>query len=465
MTDNVTGPTANSPRSEGLGTGSPRVFHRQGGDWSSPHLPGRWAPTVAAVILGLVEKLSVGDAAELAGDVGPDPRLIGVLARLQGHIDIDTLRNHVDATIASFPFLRRRFVRTESRLGTARWETVHSTASDHVIHRRIGTEPEVVAEETMVRELPPHLPPWRIIVMDDEMDSHLLFVAHHVLLDGASAMRIVASLIGVDEAHGIAELSPRRATSSPLGLLSTIALPTSRTSLLTPLTSGFRLLSVSADVDALKASGATGNATLNDVLLAVVAQCYRAIARTRAEHLKRVVVSVPVTSQPHIKEQDRRNEVAAFLVNVPPFRPNESPQRYLSALARRTRWRKLLVRGFVGAPAMSRVLRLMGALGWYQPFLVRQRSIATLLTNLRGPSKRIVIHQRPVESFTPISPAVGNVAMVFAAVSYSGQLRLTVRIDRSLWPEIDTIRGELSEAIRFWSTVHLNGRVTSQVRG
>ena len=42
-------------------------------------------------------------------------------------------------------------------------------------------------------------------------------------------------------------------------------------------------------------------------------------------------------------------------------------------------------------------------------------------------------------SLTPLSPALGNVTAVFAALSYAGTLRLAVRTDKTLWPDADLL--------------------------
>ena len=135
------------------------------------------------------------------------------------------------------------------------------------------------------------------------------------------------------------------------------------------------------------------------------------------------------------------------MVAVPQRRPDESDRELLGRIARRTRWRKQLVRGSSGSPALSYVLAALGRLGWYRPLFERQRAIITLSTNLRGPAQPLIVQGSPVVSLTPISPALGNVTVVFAAVSYAGRLRVTARLDRSVWAEEPILVDALREAL------------------
>jgi Protein of unknown function (DUF1298). len=159
-----------------------------------------------------------------------------------------------------------------------------------------------------------------------------------------------------------------------------------------------------------------------------------------------VVLSVPVTGQARPGHRVGRNEVAAMVVAVPAADPAGDAAR-LVRIARRTRWRKLLAHGFPSAGAFAGVLALLGRLGWYRRLFSRQRAITSLLTNLRGPATPITLLGARVTSLTALSPSLGNVTVVFAAVSYAGRLRITVRLDRSAWPEQDLVTQSLTSSL------------------
>ncbi|MEZ5090041.1 MAG: WS/DGAT domain-containing protein [Micropruina sp.] len=73
--------------------------------------------------------------------------------------------------------------------------------------------------------------------------------------------------------------------------------------------------------------------------------------------------------------------------------------------------------------------------------------MTTLLTNLRGPADPLVVLGVRVRSLTPISPALGNVTVVFAALSHAGRLRVTARLDRSAWDDQDVLTEALGSAL------------------
>lgn len=143
-----------------------------------------------------------------------------------------------------------------------------------------------------------------------------------------------------------------------------------------------------------------------------------------------------------------RNQVGAFLISIPERRPGETDAESLGRLAVRTRRRKALARAASEPVALSATLAGLGRLGWYRPLFERQRAITTLVTNPRGPADPLVVLGARLRSLTPISPALGNVTVVFGAVSYAGRLRVTARLDRSMWPDadllVDALRGAMT---------------------
>ncbi len=202
------------------------------------------------------------------------------------------------------------------------------------------------------------------------------------------------------------------------------------------------------DVDlgvGLREAARRAGATVNDVLLVAIADAVRTVAARRGERLRRVVASVPMTGRP--TDPGGRNQVGAFLISIPERLPDQTDREFLGRLAVRTRRRKLLARGSSGSFALSAVLVGLGRLGWYRPMFERQRAITTLVTNLRGPVEPLTVHGVGVRSLTPISPALGNVTMVFAAVSHAGRLRVTARLDRSVWGEQDVLTDALRAAL------------------
>lgn len=372
----------------------------------------------------------MGERAELAGDVGPDPRLIAVLAELDGRLDLTELRRQVAATLPALPVLSRRLVRTAGR--RIHWRAGPVDVDDRVRVERITGSAPAAAAAILCRPLADEAL-WSLTLLTGPDTDLLLFVAHHVLLDGAGAARVFAALLGA-EPEPVQPPPRRRRRPAVLGLLAGLGRGSSGTSLLVPIRSGFRLASVSVALAPVRAAARAAGATVNDVLLLVVSEALRDVAVARGESLRRICVSVPVTS-PVQATGAGRNAVGAFVVTVPRSRPGEGDADTLGRIAARTRRRKALSAGSGAPPALSHLLVVLGRLGWYRALFSRQRAITTLLTNLRGPAQPIVVQGVTVTALTPISPALGNVTVVCAALSYAGRLRLTVRLDRSMWPD------------------------------
>ena len=386
-------------------------------------------------------RFTIGDAAELAGDVGPDPRLIGVLIELGQRVELAAIRDRMERCLTEQPILSLRFVRHGRAPWTTTWQSVPVNVADHV-HEAVVDDPVEATQRLMVLALTENVPPWRLVVLRAPSGNQLLFYAHHVLLDGLTAMAVLGPLLGAPRSRTPGPTAPHLPGAGPLAGL---ARGSSRTSLLAPIRSGFRLASVTADLAPLVHVARAAGATVNDVVLLAVAEALRAVAAEGGERLRRVVVSVPVPSR-RISGAGR-NQVGAFVVGVPERGPGDTDATVLAAMAARTRWRKRLARGSSGAPALSYLLALLGYLGWYRPLFEGQHAITTLLTNLRGPPDPLQVCGAPVLSLTPVSPALGNVTVVFAAISYAGRLRITARLDRTRWPDEAVLTEALSSTL------------------
>lgn len=411
-----------------------------------------------------MHRLSIGDAAELAGDVGPDPRLIGVLAQTSDRIDLDRFRARVEAALVDLPVLRRQLVRHGRNPLAARWKTAECPVDQHVCAVPVHGSLLRTVERLFVEGLPGDRPLWRMLVLEDGLHDHLLFMAHHVLLDGAAAVCVLRGVLDDGGLHDASRVSatppptrPRPFPFLPLGLLAGITPAASASSLCIPISSGIHLAAVQFPLDPVHAAARRAGATVNDVLLASVAASLRELAAARGERLERVVVSVPVTGQATPGAKITRNGVAAFTIAVPSQAPGETSSSHLAELARHTRRRKALVRDFPAATGgFSLLLATLGRLGLYRPLFEHQRAITTLLTNLRGPDQELAAGGARIVSLTPVSPALGNVCVVFAVVSYAGQLNISIRLDRSVWQDQEFLVAAL-----------LNGlaRLTNDVAG
>lgn len=403
-------------------------------------------------------RFSFSDAAEWAGDVGPDPRHVAVVFELERPLAAGELLAQVTARLRDIRVLNRIVETPDRWLWHARFRSVDPDPGAH-LGRRSTDDPLPVAVAALVAErLPGDRPLWRIIELDAAGTPAIVFVAHHVLVDGPTASAIVAALLGIHGGVG-SEVPPvpgrlRAAAARVASIgapLAALSLPSPRTSLLAPITTGFELSAVEAGLSGVRSLARPAGGTVNDVLLAAVAGAIRAAGADRGERLARVVVSVPVTS-PRRRDaagsgREVRNEVGVLTVSVPPGRPGDVPPGGVARVAARTRWRKRLVRGYSVATPLAPLLALLGSIGCYRPFVDRQRAITTLATNLRGPSEPVRVAGVRVTRIIPVSPAVGNVCVVFTALSYADRFLVSVRCSPEASQVAGTITRELARGL------------------
>jgi diacylglycerol O-acyltransferase / wax synthase len=69
--------------------------------------------------------------------------------------------------------------------------------------------------------------------------------------------------------------------------------------------------------------------------------------------------------------------------------------------------------------------------------------INTFVTNLRGPETTVALIGARVREVVPVTTTVGNVPVVFGALSYAGALSLTVLADPDACPELDALTTDL----------------------
>ena len=87
--------------------------------------------------------------------------------------------------------------------------------------------------------------------------------------------------------------------------------------------------------------------------------------------------------------------------------------------------------------------RFLVKIGAFRAMVDRQRLVNTFLTNLRGPETTVALIGARVREVVPVTTTVGNVPVVFGALSYAGALILTVLADPDACPELDALAADL----------------------
>ena len=414
--------------------------------------------------------LTWADLAELGSDVGPGPRVVGAVVHLARPVPVSDLLTRVasraadDDALASA--LGRQLVRPPWR--RPRWATTGLDVTRQCGVLLVESEHDDDATvRAVTAPLPDDRPLWRLdlIAATDRPaeTSTLVFRAHHALLDGPTAIDALQRLLA-DEPSVAPTPTPTSTpapTSTPtpaapdprtprpggrtfpgIGVAASWSRASPATSLLRPIGPRTALVTVTTDLPALRRRARVAGATVNDALLAVLTRTVTALAADRGERLPHVTVSVPVTRG---GDGRRRNSVGQLRLAVPAPRPGESVTQHLGRIARRTRWRKSLLGDDSAARLAAPGLALAGAVGLMGPYLRRQRTITTLLTNLRGP-ERLDVLGTPVTQVVPLTPAVGNLPVIAAALSQGDSIGLTLRVDTDALDPV-RVRGAAEAAL------------------
>jgi hypothetical protein len=390
----------------------------------------------AGILAHVPERLSVFDLAELAADVGPNARNIGVLLELGGPaLDLD---HHVRGRSA------------------AAAELLEVTAA-------------ILSEQ-----LDPARPWWTLTVVDvpDERRAALVWSSHHAMADGPSVLAGVLAVLQGGPARrpptpeplpdrrrltrgawagraralgGAAAWPGRLAGFRELGL-STGRAPASP--LNRPVTAGFVLRTVDVDLAGVRAGARTCGATVNDaVLWAWGRALHRTISAVGSDGGSAgggaggpLVASCTVAA-PSAAFQNR-----VGIMRVPLPAPGSSVAGDLTALASDTRRRKSRITGSSWW-LTAQLFRAFAALRLYRRFVERQRSITTLVTNLRGPARSPVVLGRRVTRAVPVATLVGNVTTVVAALSCADRFVLTVMCAPEATAFVDALAGDLDEGL------------------
>jgi diacylglycerol O-acyltransferase len=284
--------------------------------------------------------------------------------------------------------------------------------------------------------LDPGRPQWRIDVIDlPDGEFALLFVAHHVLVDGRRGAAVLRSLLDPPGAEsgtppeGPAAAGPGRPhrwrqLRQALGDLSGRA-PV--TSLSRSVGSGRRLAVVEADMAALRALEAAHGATVNDALLAAVTAGLRELLLGRGEAVAGLSLraSVPVSSGAAGQPE------GMLLVSLPVGEPD--PFRRLATITASTAALKRRLRA--GGGTVFDVLRLptplaRAAVRGMQH--IAGRSINLFVTDVPGPPEPMSLAGAPLLSAVPVAPLTADVPLGIAALSCAGRLSVGINADAGI---------------------------------
>jgi diacylglycerol O-acyltransferase len=205
-----------------------------------------------------------------------------------------------------------------------------------------------------------------------------------------------------------------------------------RTSLNRRIGSHRRYTLVRGDLALVKRVAHAHQATVNDVLMVVLAGGLRELLAGRGEPVDGLVLRafVPVSLHTEQPGQARGNLDGGMIVPLPIGEPDD--RRRLELIAadtsrRKTRYRPQGATLFRNVPIQRAALRLAH----------RQRVMNTYAANLPGPPVPLYFAGAPVLEVFPVVPLMANVSLGVGALSYAGQFNLTAVADRELCPDLE----------------------------
>jgi WS/DGAT/MGAT family acyltransferase len=443
-----------------------------------------------------IERLSADDRLLLLSDKAW-PQDVGVVLVLEagrlldvgGRLRIEVAREAVARGLPRLPRLRQVLRVPPRGLGGPFWADASSFDLAYHVHAgpRLQSGGEAglfgAVEEIRSRRLDPTRPLWEIWLFPglDAGRVGMFLRMHHVVADGVAGIASLAALLGSgseDDARSepawIPTPEPSRrelfsdslrrrahtmgggisAIRRPRGGLRTVADVWRATRQLVtgepgPVTSlgGLvgphrRLALVRASLGEVQAVAQARGATVNDVLLAMIAGGVRALLTSRGEPVNQLAIPilVPVSLRRGTDDPLLGNRISQMRVQLPVgiSDPDERLRRLSAATARA----KAVTHPSMGMVFKNRVLSAI-----VLRLIIRKR-INLLSADIVGPTQPLSFAGATVHDAFPLINLLGNVTLGVGALSYAGHFEVLAVADADLYPDLDIFAAGAAEEIR-----------------
>jgi diacylglycerol O-acyltransferase / wax synthase len=183
-------------------------------------------------------------------------------------------------------------------------------------------------------------------------------------------------------------------------------------------------------------------ATVNDVLLAVIAGGLRGLLGSRGEPIEGVIlpIYVPVSLRRGRSGPEGGNFISQMV--VPLHLGITDPLLRLRQIAAETARRKAIGRPSLGTMFHSRLLR-----GAMLKLIVRQR-VNVVSADLPGPQIPLYFAGARLIELFPLLNLVGNESLGVGALSYAGQFNIMAVGDAAAYPDIDVFTASARDDLR-----------------
>jgi diacylglycerol O-acyltransferase len=428
-----------------------------------------------------IERLSPGDRLMLVASE-TWPQEIGALATLDGRglwaddgrLRITELRERIESRLHLVPRMRQLVMRPPPGRGGPLWVDVpRFDIGEHVRVVELASADDLLAtvERLRRRRLDPSRPGWEMWFLTGLPERRVsMFVKiHHAMADGMAAMTVIGAFL--DAVPGVPMDMPQRWQPAPPPRDSDLVAdalrarlrsigggiravldpgPTLRTlrgtmpavrELLAgeppPLTSldgvvgqDRRLATMPCTLSELRRIGDSHDATVNDVLLALITGGLRALLLGRGEPVSGlwVPIYVPITLRRRWRGPTIGNRVAQMAIPLP--LGVAGPRKRLARIATATAAGKAHDRSMVGKLFRSSITTLL-----LLKAVDRQR-VNVCSANIPGPRRPLFLAGSRILDVVPILPLIGRVSLGVGAISYAGAFTIGVTADREAFPDL-----------------------------
>ncbi len=450
-----------------------------------------------------MERLSVLDAEFLHVEDGIAHMHIAGVSIFEGRRpDLEELTAMMASKLHRIPRYRQRVRTVPFELGRPIWvDDPHFNLEYHVRHTALPAPGDDLAlrrlmARLMSQELDRQRPLWEIWLVEGLQDDRwaLISKVHHCMVDGVSGVDLLSIVLDAErdadlpvpqpwtpmpepsgaakvvdawaglatDAAGLVRRAPaalRHPLGAVRGLRDTGAglfhlaehLTTTTPSTLEGTISPHRVWShASVPLDVVRAIRKDVDATLNDVVLAVLAGAYRELLLCRGEDADSTVLRtlVPVSVRAPDAHGVLDNRVSAILLELPvhladPLERVRCVHDEMQRLkgSHMSDAGELVVRlgdlapPMVVGPLMRAATRLLAQ--------VPQRSVNTVTTNVPGPQMPLYCMGREMLAYYPYVPVSHGVRVGTAILSYNGQLAFGVTGDYDSAPDVEVLAGAI----------------------